>query len=237
MVNSRIKNEIPSAWAWILPGLYLAVALYTDHLQPGGTLTPFFVVFGFVVMSLKCRPMQMVPWALAYTVVVSAIFLSPKIYSIFSSIPFEEQPSPRYARTATYWLVCAGFIYLCITVNRLFQSDRELREMLAKMPCPIVASDHNGRILYWNPKLEELLPILSSAKNLYPVSLSYFDLLSHQENQGRTISSYLQRLESGKSFDAIDLSIDGKSVKGTTQLMEWAGKKVLLTIIDDGKPA
>ena len=50
MVNSRIKNEIPSAWAWILPGPYLAVALYIDHLLPGGTL----LLFLWFLASWQC---------------------------------------------------------------------------------------------------------------------------------------------------------------------------------------
>ena len=228
---------MPDVWAWTMPGLYLAVALYIDHLEPGGTITPFFVVIGLMFMALKFQPMQMIPWAVVYAAVLSGIFLSPQIYSFFSDIPFHAQSSPRYARAATYWLVCAGFIYLCVILNRLLKSQRELREMLSKIPCPIVASDHNGRILYWNQRLEERLPILADSRKLNLIPLSYFDLLSPRENQGRIISSYLQRLESGRTFEALDLSLDGRSVKGKTQLMEWDGKKVLLTIIDDAMPA
>ena len=235
-MNSSIDNKRTNVfWGWIAPGLYLAMALFIDYLTPGGTITPLFVVVGLTVMAMRLKPVQMSPWTIIYVLVVGLIFTCPSIHAIFSHTSFRDQmPLPRYARAATYLFVGVGFCYLCIILNRLLKSQRELMDMLSKVPCPIVVSDHNGRLLYWNQKMEELIPILGDPKKKKQKAFSFFDLLAPRETQGKTISCYLQRLESNQPLEPLDLSVGGRPIKGKTQLMEWSGKKIILTILEEG---
>ena len=86
---------MPDVWAWTMPGLYLAVALYIDHLEPGGTITPFFVVIGLMFMALKFQPMQMIPWAVVYAAVLSGIFYPLKSIHFFRT--YHSMPNPHPA--------------------------------------------------------------------------------------------------------------------------------------------
>ena len=238
MTSYSDRKKPNTFWGWLAPGLYLGTSLYIDYLTPGGTITPFFVVFGLIVMAIRLKPIQMIPWTVIYILAVVLIFTSASVHNIFSHTSFRDQMSlPRYARAATYVFVGIGFCYLCITLNRLLRVQRELTEMLSKVPCPILASDHNGRILYWNQKVEELLPILNQSKGQKQKFFSYFDLLAPRENQGKTISGYLQRLENSKAGSPLDLSVAGRPIKGKTQLMDWSGKKIILTILEEEKSA
>ena len=185
-------------------------------------------------MALVMKPSQMIPWAVIYTVIVIIIFLNPRIYEALSGHPYSQESTPPLLRSAASIFLGIGTGYLCIVLNSMRKSQRDLTEVLSKIPSPVVVSDKTGRILFWNQSVEDLIPMLRDVKASASKPPSYFDLLSPRESQGKTISRYLQRLENGMAQAPLDLSANGRPMTGETQLMQWSGQDVLLTILKDG---
>jgi PAS domain-containing protein len=231
MHAAREKRPILELAAILLPGVYLAVALSADIIIPEGLLTPFFVVVGFLFMALTYRPVVMIPWAVVYTVVLCNIILVPKLFILFSGHPYREPYMMAVLRAVTYFLVGVLASYLCIALNRLRKSEEELTHILKNIPWPILTSDKNGRILYWNAPAAALLPELSKSQG----ALNYFDLLAPPEFHGRTISEYHKRFEGEQSVEALKLSVQGRPYKGQTRKIEWTDSKVLLTVLVEGE--
>jgi PAS domain-containing protein len=116
-------------------------------------------------------------------------------------------------------------------LNRLRKSEEELTHILKNIPWPILTSDKNGKILYWNAPAAALLQELSKSQG----ALNYFDLLAPPEFHGRTISEYHKRFEGEESVEALKLSVHGRPYKGQTRKIEWTDSKVLLTVLVEGE--
>ena len=220
-----------SVLAIVLPGIYIAAALVIDAEAPMGLLTPIFAVMGMLFMALKYRPAVMIPWTVIYTVVTCSMFLVPRFFTFFSGHPYYDQYVTPSVRSGTYIAVGTLACYLCLSLNRIRKSEEELSNILEGLPWPILTSDANGRIHYWNDAAEALLPSLSQEYGIH----NYFELLAPPEFYGRTISEYLKRLEQGRQEEPLKLSINGRPFKGYTQMIEWTDTKVLLTILSEGE--
>ena len=231
MHTSRIERPILQLSAILLPGVHLATAFWIDLITPGGIITPFFVVIGLLLMALTYRPIVMVPWAIVYTIVVCSIFLVPKLFTLLSGHPYYDQYVTPSIRAGTYIAVGVLASYLCIALNRLRKSEEELTHILKNIPWPILTSDKNGKILYWNAPAAALLQELSKSQG----ALNYFDLLAPPEFHGRTISEYHKRFEGEESVEALKLSVHGRPYKGQTRKIEWTDSKVLLTVLVEGE--
>lgn len=231
MDTSRQRHPFRHFLIFTLPGVYLALALWIDLITPVGMITPFFAVMGLLVMALTLRPVVMVPWAVVYTGTICSIFLIPKLFVELSGIPYYSQYVIPIIRAATYVIVGGVSCYLCITLHRLRKSQEELTHILENLPWPILTSDQNGKILYWNGPAESLLPELILSED----GFNYFDLLAPPEFHGRTITEYLKRLESIHHEEPLKLSVKGRPFKGNTQMIEWTHQKVLLTILSEGE--
>jgi PAS domain-containing protein len=232
MVKYMIKSSKKFPWvAVILPGVYIALALWIDWITPTGIITPFFVVVGLLVMALTFRPVVMIPWAFVYTAINCSIYLIPKLFILFAGHPLHQPYWIAVIRAATYLLVGGLACYLCVALNRVRKSQGELNHILENLPWPILTSDQNGKILYWNAPAQSLLPELSQMEGM----LNYFDLLAPPEFHGRTITEYLKRLECIHHEEPLKLSVKGRPFKGNTQLIEWTDQKVLLTILSEGE--
>ena len=231
MDSSRQRHPFRQFLIYLLPGVYLALVLWIDLITPMGIITPFFAVMGLLVMALTLPPLVMVPWAVVYTGTVCSIYLIPKLFILFSGHPYHEHYVIPVLRAATYVVVGGVASYLCVALNRLKKSQEELTHILENLPWPILTSDQNGNILYWNTPAESLLPELSQTEG----TLNYFDLLAPPEFHGRTITEYLKRQECVHYEEPLKLSVKGRPFKGTTQMIEWTDKKVLLTILSEGE--
>ncbi len=216
---------------FFIPGIYITVVLLADWLMPMGTFTPFFAVLGMMIMALTLKPYQMVPWSIVYTVIVCMIFLSPRMHLLFTGRQYTDQSVIPMLRAATYAMV--GFIacYLCFILNRLRRAQQELAVVLNKLPSAILVSNQNGKILYSNDTARNIIPELEKRRSFY----SFFDLLAPPERQGKSISEYLQRLESDNHDEPLPLSIYGLPYKGDTRVLDWMGETVLLTILSEDK--
>jgi PAS domain-containing protein len=231
-MKKTIGNTSMPLWLKIvLPGIYIAAALMIDAKAPLGLLTPFFAVMGMLFMALKYRPVLMIPWTVIYTVVTCSTFLVPSFFTFFSGHPYYDQYVTPVVRSGTYIAVGTLACYLCLSLNRIRKSEAELTHILESLPWPILTSDANGIILYWNDAAVSLLPSLSQEGGIH----NYFDLLAPPEFYGRTISEYLKRLEQEHRKEPLRLSVNGHPFKGYTQMIAWTDQKVLLTILSEGE--
>lgn len=229
-VNQMTKKTVEDQWLGIvLPAIYIVTVLTFDFLLPIGTVTPFFAVIGMLFMALKFRPAVMIPWTIIYVAIVCSIFLVPKFFVLLTGLHYYEQYVIPTIRAATYVVVGIASCYLCLALDRLRKSENELKQILQNLPWPILTSDHDGKLLYWNESAEDLIPLLKRKNEL----TNYFDLLAPPEFQGRTITEYLKRIDQDKHDEPLKLSVDGKPFKGHTQLIEWTNTKVLLTILSE----
>jgi len=215
------------------PGIYIALVLLADWLIPIGTFTPFFAVLGMMVMALALKPSQAVPWSILYTGIVCLIFLSPKMHLLFTGRQYSDQSVIPLIRAATYALVGVLSCYLCFILNRLRRAQQELAVVLNKLPSAILVSNQNGKILYSNDTARDMIPELEKRRSFY----NFFDLLAPPERQGKSISEYLQRMESNNHDQPMPLSIYGLPYQGETRVLDWMGETVLLTIVSETKPS
>ncbi len=214
----------------ILPGFYIAASLYLDFFDHMGMITPFCAVMGLLYMALTYRPIVMVPWAIVYTGIICAIFLTPRLFTLFSGHSYYDQYVIPIVRAGTYVAVGVLASYLCIALNRVRNSEEELTHILENIPWPILTSDQNGKVLYWNASAAILLPELIKSEGL----LNYFDLLVPPEFHGRTITEYLKRIEKNDQENTpLKLSVRGVPHKGHTRVIEQEHKRVLLTILKE----
>jgi PAS domain-containing protein len=224
-MNKIMRNKI--LFKLLLPGLYIGIVLIIDYFEPMGTITPFFAVIGMLFMALNFRPAVMIPWGIIYSAIICSIFLVPRLYVIFSSHPYYDQYTIPIIRAATYVIVGGISCYVSILLDRMKKTEKELNSILRGLPSPILTSDHNGKILYCNQAAETLMPILREKKKL----LSYFDLLAETEFYGRTIATYIYRMEHDKHTKPLELNVNGRPFNGHTQLIYWGHQKVMLTVL------
>ena len=219
----------------IFPGIYLVVVLIADYYWPGGLLTPFFVTVGLLLMAIFFKPRHMIPWAIIYATVVVTILLNPTIYRLLAHRPYLNQSVSPYLRATANIIVAFLSCYLCVALDWMGRTKEDLVALLSRMPSPIVVSDANGHILYFNDKVGELLPSFVHHSEKNRTARNYFDFFSPAKNQGRTISRYLNQIENSSHHEFLELYCDGRSLHGKTQVMNWSGQKVLLTIIEETK--
>jgi PAS domain-containing protein len=212
-----------------LPGVYLAAILTLDRLTDLGTITPFCVVIALLVMAVSYPPKLMIFWCVILTAAVCALFLIPTWYIYFSHRPYFDQYVYPLIRAATYVAVGTLASYLCITLDRFWKSESELKSILKNLPWPIMISDHNGKIIYFNALMEQLIPELSQRQMV----ATFFYLMAEPDFQGRTIADYMKRFEHPKlDLPPMELSIHGIPRRGRTQLMKLSGKQVMLTVLE-----
>lgn len=223
------KRQQSKFLQFILPGIYLMGVLVADYNIPIGTITPFFVVLGLLYMAVTMRPRVMIPWAIVYTVTVSSIFLSPKLFTLFSGHSYYDQYVIPLIRSSTYLLVGTSACYICVLLSRLRKSENELELILSCIPWPLLTSDINGRIIYWNDASKNLIPEL----NVNNVLQSYFSLLAPPGKHGKTIAEYIRRFNDEHLSEPLELMVRDTPHKGYTERINWTGKSILLTIIMD----
>jgi PAS domain-containing protein len=227
MIPLKNSHRFTVPLGFVAPFLYIATVLYADYVCPHGSFTPFFAVIGLLSMAVIMKPGGMIPWAIVYTLIVCSTIVSPRLHLIFSGHPYVEPMLFNYFRAFTYFLIGIFTCQLCLVLNRLKKKEAELTEILERLPWPLLTSDHNGRILYWNDPVSEMFPVLKEANG----SANYFDLLAPPEVQGRTIAEYLNRLEQNIHREPLVLQAKSRPLKGYTQVLEREGRKVLLTIL------
>lgn len=212
----------------ILPTSYLVAVLWVDYLTKIGTITPFFLVVGMLFMSVTLQTGVMIFWVVIYTGVVCSIFLNERLFTLFSTHPYYDQYTIPVLRAGTYIVIGWIFSYLGILLNRLKAKERELNSILEGLPWPIITSDHNGKILYWNESAEVLLPELKQGK----LVSTYFDLLAPSDRHGHTIARYINRLEQNEHLEPLQLSLNGRRhMVGHTRSIRYGNSNVLLTIL------
>ena len=226
MKKSTNHKPLSNLFPVILPGLYLVLVLVADYFTPIGTITPFGVVIGLMVMSIVMRPRIMIPWTVVYVATVCAIFLIPSLYDTFTRRVLQDHYVIHIVRASTYVLVGVANCYVCILLRRLRRSEAEMDLILSRIPWPLLTSDSDGRIVYWNNACESLIPVLKE-----DVVQSYFELLAPPNQQGKTISDYLRSFEEAVVLEPIEISINCRKYKGYTERIDWTGKNILLTII------
>ena len=212
----------------ILPASYLVAVLSVDYVTKIGTISPFFLVVGMLFMSVTLQTGVMIFWVVIYTGVVCAIFLDARLFTLFSGHPYYDQYTIPVLRAGTYMVVGWIFVYLSIVLNRLKRKEGELNSILKSLPWPIITSDHNGKILYWNESAQVLLPELKQEK----LVSTYFDLLAPPNRHGYTIARYINRLEQNEHLEPLQLNLNGRRrMVGHTRSIRYGNMDVLLTIL------
>ena len=212
----------------IIPAAYLVAVLSVDYVIKVGTISPFFLVVGMLFMSVTMQTSVMIFWVVIYTGAVCSIFLNARLFVLFTGHPYYDQYTIPVFRAGTYMVVGWIFAYLGILLNQLKGKERELNSILENLPWPIITSDHNGKILYWNESAEVLLPELKQEK----LVSTYFDLLAPPDRHGHTIASYINRLEQNDHLKPLRLNLNGRRhMVGHTRTIRYQNMDVLLTIL------
>lgn len=212
----------------VIPFAYLAITLMVDYTMPYSTITPLMGISGLMVFSFRLKPSWMVFWAFVYALVVACIFLYPGFYGVMNSSRPVTDPVTPWLRTATFVLGAILSSVLCMTMARLTGSEKSLKELIGKLPIPVLTSDINGDILYANPAAQQLMGSVGelSGKN-------YFEIFPREGKQGALIAQYLRKFSRHHDGAPLELCLDGKTRFGNTHLLEGSRRSILLTILDD----
>jgi PAS domain-containing protein len=220
------KKQHSELWSFLLPPSYLTLVLLIDYVIPSTTITPLFLAIGMMVMAYMMRPVRMISWSAIYVLVTCSIFLSPNLYKFFSGRIFPVDWIGLYFRSLVYIIFWFLTIFLNLAFNRLKRVEVEFNSILLNIPYPVITSDINGKILYFNQVASE---IFYSGEPL-PVVESYFDLFSPKDEKGKTIASYLKCFENNEA-QLLNLTMKGCSVLAQVRVITAFNQPILLTTL------
>ena len=223
IVRSNAWNSYQN---FLIPAAYLLITLMIDSRLPFSTVTPLFGITGLMVFAFSLRPGWMSFWALAYSLIVGFIFLNPSFAQSYNQLQPPQDPLTPYLRTFTFALGALLSTLLCINIQKLTQIGKSLRELLERIPFPVITSDINGDIHYMNPEAQHLL-----GQGSEYLSLNYFNILSPQGHQGTLIAEYLKRFDGQDLELPLSISILGKPHLGEIHLLKETLPITAVTIL------
>ncbi len=222
--NSRRRLAIEI----LLPFGLIAAILLLDSLIPGSTVTPFAISIGLLVMAFYLRPVSMYCWAVICCVIIAVALLHPEVAARINgnTVLSNDRLTP--------WLrlghaVCTATLasLLCYFLNKLRGLLSEERDIVSRLPVPVITSDFNGNIRYANIHAIRLLGLKSQT----PSGVSYFDLLAPKDRHGEFIVEYFKRMEGQLINSPFTLEHDGLPFIGSTQLLANKSPRLMLTIL------
>lgn len=212
----------------LMPFGLIAGILLLDSLIPGSTVTPFAISIGLLVMAFYLRPATMYCWAVIYCVIIGLVLLHPEVAVRMNGGGVLSDDR------LTQWLrlghaVCTATLasLLCYFLNKLRGLLSEERDIVSRIPLPVITSDFNGNIRYANIHAVHLLGLKSQT----PSGASYFDLLAPKDRHGEFIAEYFKRMEGQMIKSPFMLEHDGVPFIGSTQLLATRAPKLMLTIL------
>jgi PAS domain S-box-containing protein len=204
------------------------VILCLEHINPYAAVTPLFGIVGLMVMAFNLRPFWMIFWSSTYSIVVACFFLNPTFFHFLKTTGTIPDDLTPLVRTVTFCAGAALASMLNISLGRSQAKSRDLKEIIEKMPSPLIASDSNGRIHHINQAASAFLGLSKEEEALG----SYFDLFAPKNSKGKTISDYLSHFESRCSGDSLALEFRGIPYRGVTQFIQSTEPPFLITIIE-----
>jgi PAS domain-containing protein len=225
-------SKLVRSFAWnsyqnfLIPAAYLLITLMIDSRMPFSTVTPLFGITGLMVFAFSLRPRWMSFWALVYTLIVGFIFLNPSFVHSHHQLQSPQDQVTPYLQTITFALVATLATQLCINIQKLIRIGKSLRELLEKIPFPVITSDINGDIHYMNPEAQRLL-----GQGSEYLSLNYFNILSPPGHQGTLIAAYLRRFDGQDLETPFSISILGKPHLGEMHLLKETVPITAITIL------
>lgn len=219
----------------LIPVAYLFLTLGIDYSMPYSTITPLMGISGLMVFAFCLHPRWMIFWSIIYTVVVASIFLNPEIMAALNgNAKLSPDPVTPWLRTGSFALGATLSSILCVTMGKLVSAEKSLKELIEKIPTPIITSDINGDIVIANQTAEMMMKAVE-----HEVSRNYFDIFPIEGHQGTLIASYLERFHEGQNAKPLHLDLGGVRYLGRTHLLKQSTPHVLMTILekDEHSPA
>ena len=212
----------------LLPFGLISAILILDLMLSCPTITPFSASIGLLVMAFYLRPAAMYGWAVIYCVIVGLVLLQPEtaVRMNHGVVLPDDRITPMLRLGHA---LCTAILasLLCYSLNKLRGLLGEERDLVSRLPMPVITSDFNGNIRYANMHAVQLLGLKSQT----PSGASYFDLLAPKDRHGEFIAEYFKRMEGQLIKSPFMLEHAGFSVVGSTQLLASKAPKLLLTIL------
>ena len=213
----------------LLPLAYIAGILFLDRVLPMATITPLFASIGLLVMAFYLRPAAMYGWSVIYCVIVAMVLLHPDISRIMTDSSIRPAVNRVTPLLRLGHEICTAILasFACYYLNKLQLLLGQERDIVSRLPLPVITSDFNGNIRYANTHAVQLLGLESQN----PSGVSYFDLLAPKDSHGEFIAEYFKRMDGQLIKSPFMLEHDGLSVVGSTQLLTSKAPKLMLTIL------
>ena len=216
-------------WRWILnllPLFFIVAVVLGDMWIPFPTFTPVLASLALIVIASRCPPIPTILWAVLYSMMVSLIFLNPKVTMVTNWSPFQDPVTP-YLRCCQFYLVALLSIYLSFSITRMRISDREKTELLRMFKDPVITSDKRGKILYMNEAASRFFGFEVNESQWR----SYFDLIKVDEFDLSEEYFKLITGSGGHSLLSTSLRISKNRVKGSLKILESTKRKIVVTIL------
>ena len=212
----------------LMPLGLIAGILILDLMLSCSTIIPFAASIALLVMSFYLRPAAMYGWAVIYCVIVGLVLLQPEMVARMNRvIVLPDDRITPLLRLGHAVCTAALASLLCHSLNKLRGLLSEERDIVSRLPLPVITSDFNGNIKYANTHAVQLLGLESQN----PSGVSYFDLLAPKNRHGEFIAEYFKRMDGQLIKSPFMLEHDGLSVVGSTQLLTSKAPKLMLTIL------
>ena len=211
----------------VVPPLCLLIILVVDRRVQDITLTPLLSLATLAVLSLRLPPRAMAAWALVFAI---AVFIALQRTYSASADPLHPVVT-LFVRTATFIIGATICVTLSVTRTTLNQQFVHLKDLITKIPLPIIISDASGIIFYVNAPAGELLGQDSDAL----LGQTVFSLTGTYEKKGRAIQSYIElcdQPELGERESVIPLQTDaGVSIRYKQSGIRLFGNPAVMTVL------
>jgi len=221
-------------FSFLVPLLFLIGVIVFDLQETIRTITPPLCTIGLLVMALYLRPGWMIWWACFYSAVVVLCLMNHRINSLLSNGYIPPEYTSHLFRSAGFVATAAFCCVFSLLLNSFRSKEKQMDQLILKLPIPVVVSDQDGKISMLNDSARELLEITSADINIgEKSSASYFDLLAPKKGQGKCISNYLNAFAHGtEKTDRLELEIKGNSILGKIEFLKGPPKQ-LITILQE----
>ena len=212
--------------------LGLVVACVIDRLDPTTVSTPFLL--GIILMGLSLR--QSVPLVFAtsviYCVLTAYALITHHEYVI--SAHYHVGPHPAFSlflRIGLFLVLCGLAIYLAhyrTTTSRILD---HIRNILAKLPIPVVISNAAGHIVYANESLSTTFKQESDKLT----GKRYIDLLMSDIQEGKAMRYYIELFgEDANNIHELEIKpFDSETkVKARLTCLGLGPNRVLITVFN-----
>jgi PAS domain S-box-containing protein len=210
----------------LAPLFFILLTFLADVWIPAPVFTPILASLALMLMAFRYSVPQMLLWTFLYSVVVTLIFLNPKILLITNGWAYQDTLTP-YLWMVMFYVAATLSCIVSFALDRLKKADLEKMEILKLLPIPILTSDEQGKIVYMNKAAEKMFGFDATQASWR----SYFDMIKGEHLE--LSEEYVKRLKDNQqlSSEVFPMIVSRTPVEGYLHRLKTMRRKLILTVL------